>query len=152
MSAGSSRLLYFPYSQFSKRFGDQFFTFKILSWTYHNNPICSFDGLYVVYQVQISLGNHTWVVWKRFSEFVSFHCYLKQKYTRFESTLPFHPPKTCTRVIYDKRFLEERKYSLETYFDKVLRLLSEKDCFSDAVVIKFLQLSNDVRSGEPNSL
>lgn len=146
VSPTAAEIIYFPKTQFSPRFGDSFFTCSILSWSYNRDPtaMCSFEELFIRFEVELRLGRRTWTVHRRFSEFVSFHLYVAGTLKLSSSSSgggssrpPTHPPKSCYRVLYDRAFLNARQAALAVYVDELLRALSANHWMADPRVREF---------------
>mmetsp|Transcript_59226 Transcript_59226/g.97856 ORF Transcript_59226/g.97856 Transcript_59226/m.97856 type:complete len:146 (-) Transcript_59226:1129-1566(-) len=122
--------LYFPPSQFSPRFGTQFFTIEITQCriVYDKEKKQKF----AVYQFTIKRGRQTKTVFYRYSEIRQFHEYLcSTSLGQVANYVPF-PAKTWT--IYpklDETFLDDRRQQIEQYFQKLLsssRVMSQIPC------------------------
>ena len=131
----AQELIYFPKSQFSPRFGDTFFTCSVTAWSYNRDPtVCSFEALFVRYEVELRMGRRTWTLQRRFSEFVQLHSLVVGK---FGFLPPPHPPRSCYRVLYDRAFLNDRQAALAAYLDGLLRALSSNHCMGDGQIREF---------------
>ena len=133
----AKELLYFPLKQFSPRFGDNFFSFKMESHTLSKTTFP-----FVVYKITMYLGKSTWTIERRFSHFVSLSNYLKETYPVLVKQAPSLPPKTCSRVTNDEKFLAEREQLLSEYLDALLALLSKEKLLADEKVKSFLGFSD----------
>ena len=141
-SPAAQDIIYFPKTQFSPRFGDSFFTCSVLSWSYNRDPtVCSFEEVFVRFELELRMGRRTWTVHRRFSEFVKFHLYVVDKLvcgsSSWSSLPPPHPPKSCYRVLYDRAFLNGRQAALAVYVDELLRALSSNHCMGKDQVREF---------------
>lgn len=137
-------ILYFPISQFSSRFGENFFSFKIRSWKYNRDPtFCSLEELYIEYELEMYMGRKKWSIFRRFSDLIQLHYYLVQNYPNLQETLPHHPPKSCYRILYNKLFIEHRIKLLEAYLNSLFLVLSVNKCLGDGMVGQFFQFDRD---------
>ncbi len=136
----SKDLLYFPYKQFSSRFGDAFFTYNMQSFKLVTSDSLCFVANYIAFVFTMYRGKSTWVIQRRFSEFVTLISYLKNTYSSIED-LPTIPPKTCLRMTTDEVFLKERLSQLDTFIDDLLRVLSQRKLIGDLKVLSFFGLN-----------
>ena len=132
-------LLYFPEKQFSSRFGDGFFTYKMNNFTPINGDSCQVPT-YIVYNLTVFRGKTTWLIGKRYSEFVVLIDHLKQTYAHLRSEILALPPKSCFRILNDESFLNERMELLDKFLDELLRVLSRQKLMHDHKVMGFLGL------------
>lgn len=69
----TTALIYFPKKHFSSRFGDKFFTSDITE--YHNDDTndlsCGCGHQAIFYDILVSCGKDSWIVKRRYSEFVT---------------------------------------------------------------------------------
>lgn len=133
VSLTDQELLYFPLKQFSPRFGNNFFTFKIESYSLSKTALP-----FVQYTITMYLGKSVWTIERRFSHFVVLSKHLKDSYTVMKKKGPSLPPKTCSRVTGDEKFLQERQKLLGDYLDELLSLLSKEKLLADQKVKSFL--------------
>jgi hypothetical protein len=124
MSSNNNTLLYFPKKQFSKRFGEKFFTISIIGnvTKLSDIGICE-QGNVVYYTIQIQCGTKIWTIEKRFSEFIKFH-YEILDLINGEANIPTLPPKTWFKVT-DPIDIKSREEQLEVYLEDTLILLSK---------------------------
>ncbi len=111
----TGKVLYFPYKQFSSRFGPQFFTFSIedhvviglqlkeWSWTlikFHPGSFYICGGKYASYKIKVYRGRDSWIVEKRYSEFHRLKMSLiSQLDDSIKDEMPLIPPKSCFRQL-----------------------------------------------------
>ena len=122
----NTAILYFPKLLFSSRFGDKFFTFDITD--YHNDDTYDYyccNSQATFYHILVSCGKDSWIVKRRYSEFVTLRLSLFQtilannnnKDTVVLNTidLPSLPPKTLLSIINDDIALKTRKEELNIF-------------------------------------
>jgi len=131
--------MFFPPSQWSSRYGIQFFTVVIPKVTvvkdYENGP----KGTYAVYQLEIKRGRQVIVRKYRYSQFSDFHQALLRSSIAIilQQAKIYLPAKTWFKKI-SPSFLEQRRMELEKYLH---RLLQFKYSPREALVQKFLALN-----------
>jgi hypothetical protein len=149
-SARQQDILYFPPRTFSSRFGDNYFTFELTSYTLVPALVkmCGCvqkAGQAVAYVVTVKRGKRQWVIERRFSDFVAFHshvlAFLEAQQEAF--SLPVLPAKTLCPVIDDPFFIEARMKGLAAYLDKVLLHLSARRIVGKSPIKDFLELLDE---------
>lgn len=131
--------MYFPPSQFSHRFGTQFYTVEVPECrvVFDKERKCKF----AVYKFEIKRGRQSKTVFYRYSEIRQLHQYLCSTSVGSIANLVSFPAKTWfTRL--DDKFLDERRASIEAYFHQLLsssRTISQIPC-----VRRFLQIDTFV--------
>jgi hypothetical protein len=131
----SHTLMYFPPSTYSSRYGDDFFTVKIVGYRVKGaeegdvDPLGDCLGLFAipkghaVYGIEVHRGSRdAWTVWRRFSEFIELGASLQDALVGGkggQDLPPFDakpPPKTLFPRL-DDDFLSERQQLLDEYLD-----------------------------------
>jgi len=140
-------LLYFPFQQFSPRFGDKFFSFDFVdSHVVHES--CAFD--HAVYVIEIYRGRSRWRIERRFREFAKLNLTLREKFAVERKDFPSLPPKTCFRTV-STTFLNARKEKLKTFLDSLLSAITQHGLMLDnksSDLLEFLKL-DDPHEEEP---
>jgi hypothetical protein len=139
----SLELLYFPRNVFSPRYGHSFFTYAITGYHSVNDGCCN-SKQYVVYEIRVTNGDKTWMVYRRFSEFYELgRFFIDSKHLNI--TLP---SKTlCRPTIGDEEFLNHRLEKLDGFLDELLRSLavsSKRNVLALKEVVSFLRLQKEV--------
>jgi len=131
--------LFFPVSQWSSRYGIQFFTVDVPTFDITEVPERGPKGSFAVYTVQVKRGRQVLLRKYRFSEFSLFHQELLHSdiAVLIKKGKIFLPSKTWFRNI-SVQFLEQRRKDLENYLHS---LLLYKYVPSVAIVQKFLGLN-----------
>jgi len=134
--------LFFPPSQWSSRYGIQFFTVKIVSVEVVEDPEKGPKGSYAVYKLEIKRGRQVITRHYRYSQFADFHkALLCSSITiLLQQGRIFLPAKTWFRNV-SPEFLEKRRLELEKYLHK---LLQYKYSPRDVIVQRFLALNEFV--------
>lgn len=149
MSNTNNTLLYFPNKQFSKRFGEKFFTISIIGNQTKLSDSCICEQVNVVYYtIQIQCGSKIWTVEKRFKEFIKFHCDILDSINGEANIkvadIPIFPSKTWFKLInpIDIKLREEK---LQSYLEDTLILLSKHNLIlvSPSPTKEFLKFSID---------
>mmetsp|Transcript_1381 Transcript_1381/g.1862 ORF Transcript_1381/g.1862 Transcript_1381/m.1862 type:complete len:147 (+) Transcript_1381:104-544(+) len=131
--------MYFPPSQFSHRFGTQFYTIEITETRVINDN--DTNDTYVVYKFTVKRGKQSKTIYYRYSEIRQLHEYLCSTNAGAIANLCIFPPKTWFKRL-DNKFISKRKKSLAKYFHQLLsssRSISNIPCMR-----RFLQLDNFV--------
>lgn len=131
--------MYFPPSQFSHRFGTQFYTVSVPECrvVFDNSSKCKF----AVYKFEIKRGRQSKTVLYRYSEIRQLHEYLCSTSVGSIANLVAFPSKTWFSRL-DDAFLDERRSKIEHYFHSLLsssRTISQIPC-----VRRFLQIDTFV--------
>lgn len=131
--------MYFPPSQFSHRFGTQFYTVQVKE----AQVVVEAESKekYAVYQFEVKRGRQTKTVCWRYSEIRNLHEYLCSTSVGSIANLVSFPSKTWF-ARFDDEFLEERRHKIEQYFHQLLsssRTISQIPC-----VRRFLQIDTFV--------
>jgi len=134
--------LFFPLSQWSSRYGIQFFTVNIPTVDVIEVPEKGPRGGFAVYTVQVKRGRQVLLRKYRYSQFSVFHQELLHSdiAVLIKKGKIFLPSKTWFRNI-SVQFLEQRRKDLEKYLHS---LLLYKYVPSVAIVQKFLGLNEFV--------
>lgn len=82
-------------------------------------------------------GKLSWIVERRFSEFVTLVRHIKETYPQLQSKLPPLPPKSCFRVLDDESFLRTRHGQLSDLIDELMKVLSSEKLVCDDKVLSF---------------
>lgn len=143
------KILYFPKSSFSPRFGETFFTIAISSFVKRKAQkfIC-YIGDVVFYEIEVKRGKTVWKVYRRYAEFAALYNSLEKEDlpTTADSPLSFPPKILLNNLVYDPLFIKSRSEELEIVLDKILTAASQKPSevvtYSPAVTI-FLELDQD---------
>lgn len=91
---------------------------------------------FTLYKVEVNNGQRTWIVYRRYSDFVLLNKKLKKLFPGFLLNLP---PKRVFRNNFDRFFLQKRQRGLE---DFMKHLFSLQDVMDTAPVRKFFRLDN----------
>jgi len=131
--------MYFPPSQFSHRFGTQFYTVEVPECRVvaDKESKCKF----AVYKFEIKRGRQSKTVFYRYSEIRQLHEYLCSTSVGSIANLVAFPSKTWFSRL-DEAFLDERRQKIEQYFHQLLsssRTISQIPC-----VRRFLQIDTFV--------
>lgn len=134
--------LFFPVSQWSSRYGIQFFTVDVPKVDVTEAPEKGPKGGFAVYTVQIKRGRQVLLRKYRYSQFLVFHNELLRSDIAIliKKGKIFLPTKTWFRNI-SVNFLEQRRKKLEKYLHS---LLLYKYVPSVSIVQKFLGLNEFV--------
>ena len=154
----TAAILYFPRKHFSSRFGDKFFTIDINEYNNDDSNdyyCCNNQATY--YNILISCGKDSWIVKRRYSEFVNLRLSIIRailsnnndtnsidrmvnKDTVILNTidLPLLPPKTILSIVNDDNALEKRKKELDSFLDKLLSYLSSHNMIQLKCLRQFL--------------
>jgi len=134
--------LFFPPSQWSSRYGIQFFTVTIASVAVVEDPEKGPKGSYAVYQIEIKRGRQVIIRKYRYSQFADFHKALlcSSISVILQQGRIFLPAKTWFRNV-SPEFLEKRRLELEKYLHK---LLQYKYSPRETIVQRFLALDEFV--------
>ncbi|ETO28594.1 hypothetical protein RFI_08538 [Reticulomyxa filosa] len=109
--------MYFPPSQFSHRFGAQFFTVEIPEFQLVEDK--ESHKTYAIFKFVVKRGRQTRVMYYRYSEILQLHDYLCSTSLGLIASICNFPGKTL-RPKLDQSFLEKRRVALEEYFHKLL--------------------------------
>ena len=138
-------LLYFPKTQFSPRFGNQFFTFELRTYV-RINEASSFMNYclpheVIFYEIFVSRGKETWTVNRRYNQFLTFLIDLKDQIDDLPSDIVL-PPKSFFNNL-NKDFCDDRLKKLETFLDKCLVFISSRGIqIQDSIIItNFLKIT-----------
>lgn len=141
-------VIYFPKSQFSSRYGHQFYTLEIsAAETKKDDFVCFLDcGEYTEYIITLRQGANKWTTNHRYSEFVKLHSVVQKEVTekRYPIEIPDLPKKTLYRVTKDEDFINERRIALESYLDKILLALNAKGLMLPLSIADFLHINPTV--------
>jgi hypothetical protein len=155
----NAAILYFPKKHFSSRFGEKFFTIDINEC--HNDDSNSYlccNNQATYYNILISCGRDSWIVKRRYSEFVTLRLSILQAILSNNNSssnsidrminkdtvkintidLPLLPPKTILSIINDENALEKRKKELDIFLDKLLSYLSSNNMIQLKCIRQFL--------------
>ena len=117
-----TELLYFPIKQFSPRFGNNFYSFEILSYKIENSESCGCQ--HATYAIRIHRGRANWVVERRFKDFLAMYLIVSSSLPEtLRTELPRIPPRTFFRVLSDN-FLNSRQEQLSVFLDAFIQFLS----------------------------
>lgn len=132
-------MIFFPLDKFSKRFGDQFFSFLIVGYS-ENLPeenescfsmipdafsICKLPVIY--YHIKVFRGSQEpWICKRRFSEFLRLGEEISKSYYPEESKEIIMPSKSFLRNN-GEEFLTARQMELTEYMEKLCVLSKEVD-------------------------
>ena len=94
------------------------------------------QGRFTLYKVEVNNGERTWIVYRRYSDFVLLNKKLKRKFPGFQLNLP---PKRIFRNNFDRLFIQKRQRGLE---DFMKHLFSLQDVMEAEPVRKFFRLDN----------
>ena len=129
--------VYFPVSEFSTRYGEQFFTVSMEGGViFDASP--QMGSKHVRYALRIMYGQKSHVVHHRYSEFLALHHKLVP--LGLQSKVVRVPPKTCSRLFkdpFDPNFIERRAEGLYTYLHSVMQ---DRTAIDSALVRDFLDL------------
>lgn len=141
-------VIYFPKSQFSSRYGNQFYTLEVsFAEAKKGDMVCFIDcGEYTEYVITLRQGANKWTANHRYSEFTQLHSALQKETTekRYPIELPELPKKTWFRVTKDEDFINNRRIALEEYLDKILMLLNAKGLMLPLCLADFLHINPTV--------
>jgi len=134
--------LFFPPSQWSARFGIQFFTVVIPKVSVVNDNVKGSRGSYAEYHLQIKRGRQVIARKYRYSQFANFHKALLSSSIMIimRGGKIRLPPRTWFRNI-SENFLQQRRVELEKYLHRLLRF---KYSTRERTVQKFLGLNEFV--------
>jgi len=137
-----SPALFFPPSQWSARYGIQFFTVVIPKVFVIKDYEKGSKGSYAVYQIEIKRGRQVIVRKYRYSQFADFHQALLRSSIAIilQQAKIYLPAKTWFKNV-SPSFLDQRRQELEKYLH---RLLQFKYSPREAIVQKFLALNEFV--------
>ena len=146
-SRSSSKLLYFPTTEFSPRYctGDiSAFTFELTGWDHVvSRPVidgCLFCAeQHVCFSVLVKLGREHYVVRRRYNDFAAFRASLLSDYDNLKTELGEFPAKTWFVVTTDEVFINDRKQRLSDFLNSTLKVLSSKGLLQLAVVRQFFE-------------
>lgn len=97
---------------------------------------------YAIYNIQVLRGRSTWIIRRRYSEFVILLNYLLDKYPNIKEPFPILPPKTYLNISEDDAFLNDRKQKLTRFLDELLKTMHIEKLLTDPMLIDFLAFSN----------
>lgn len=143
MSSSSPSLMYFPFKEFSPRYGDNFFTMKFEDYRIVDSGCFT---RYIVFDIAVRRGKRLWIISKRFSEIYALgNCCIASLPTELTrtiaATIPTLPPKTfCSVNVDDKEFIEERQAVLERFLDELLKYMSAVKMIGSKEIGDFFQL------------
>jgi hypothetical protein len=134
--------IYFPLKQFSPRFGNDFFSFEILTHQVllPGESCCALP--HVEYTITMYSGRDTWTVSKRYSQFCTLFADLKEHHNEIEGQLPSLPGKTWFPIVYDEHLLSARRENLSGFLDGLLCKLNQFQITADPIVLQFFDFSN----------
>ena len=92
---------------------------------------------YTIYKIRVNNGQRTWIVYHRYSDFVSLQGELKREFPQFILNLP---PKRVIRNNYDHSFLQRRRNGLEQFIEHLFTL--PKNVLDFASVRRFFHLDD----------
>ena len=102
-------MFYFPPTQFSRRFSENFFTSDILEYKRNINEGGCFNNAHVVYVLTVYNGKAEWTLERRYSQFFNFFVAVKERHGTKLNDLPNMPCKTYFPIVYDAACLSARK-------------------------------------------
>ena len=91
---------------------------------------------FTLYKVEVNNGERTWVVYRRYSDFVLLNKKLKKLFPGFVLTLP---PKRVFRNNFDRQFITKRQKGLESFLKTLFEL---QDVMESDPVRRFFRLDN----------
>lgn len=91
---------------------------------------------FTLYKIEVNNGERTWVVYRRFSDFVLLNKKLKKLFPRFQLNLP---PKRFFKDNFNTSFIKKRQIGLEEFMG---HLFSLKDVMDTRPVQQFFRLDN----------
>ena len=107
---------------------------------------------YVIYNIQVLRGRSTWMIKRRYSEFVKLLNYLLIKYPTCKEPFPSLPPKTYSNISEDNTFINDRKQKLARFLDELLKTMHIEKLLTDPILIDFLGFCNYNLEMTTNSL
>lgn len=115
-------LLYFNSKSWSKRYGPDFFTFDVLSYTvnHETEDHCCVPHKYATFEVKVSSGDSSWTVSRRAKDFYAL--WSEVRYALSDATivpLPVPPPKTFGNN-FSETFLEARRSLMSEFLEALL--------------------------------
>ena len=132
--------MYFPPSQFSARFGTQFFTLEITEYKIIEEKTNSSKNIkFAVYKFEVKRGKQIKILYYRYSEIRELHEFLCSSPMGSVANLCKFPSKTMFKNL-DNKFLYQRRKQLQLYFHQLLsssRTITQTPC-----VRQFLQLDS----------
>ena len=157
-------VLYFPKKHFSPRFGDKFFTYDLTDYRNDDtNDIYCCGNQATFYSIMVSCGKDSWIVKRRYSEFVKLRVSIiqgilghniemnnnidrivhKDSVVLDKTDLPSLPPKTLLSIMNDDNALDQRKKELDVFLDKLLSYLSSNNLLQLKCLRQFLGMIDD---------
>ena len=141
-------LLYFNSKAWSKRYGPDFFTFDIQSFTVNHKSEgdCCLPHKYATFELKVSSGDSSWVVSRRAKDFYALWSEVRHALSDGSvAPLPIPPPKTFGKK-FTESFLEERRLSMSEFLDALLAQYNSAQEHSHAreKVEEFLELPVDM--------
>lgn len=132
-------------SQFSTRFGDNFFDAIISKVFLDSNYCCNRHG---IYEISVRQGQNSWVVEKRFRDFYTLYKTIQQTQSQVLSAIghrniefPKKPYFVFPWVSSEPSFLEDRKEKLQIFIVRLLTVMSESQSIKFGTpVAQFLDL------------
>ena len=141
-------LVFFNFKSWSKRFGPEFFTVKLLAFTVklESEESCCMPQQYATFEMQVSAGNSSWVVSRRANDFYTLWSEVRHALSDASvAPLPVPPPKTFGSNV-SEFFLEGRKQLMSDFLEALLTQYNYAKGFSSArvKVEAFLGLPGDL--------
>ena len=139
----SSRFpMYFPPSQFSHRFGTQFFTLEITEYKVIDeqiSPDSKKTSKFAVFKFEVKRGKQVKILYYRYSEIRELHEYLCASPLGVVANMCKFPSKTFFKNL-ENKFLNQRRKQLQSYFHQLLS--SSRSITQTPCVRQFLQLDS----------